>query len=120
MGRLENMPWLRKMTNLFTSWVISRMIHQKVYDTQCGYRLMRVEAVRDLKLRTHKYDTESEMLVLAGKEGYRITNVPIKTIYSGQRSFINPVLDSLRFFGVVFRYLFKKTKHRKQNVSEKQ
>ena len=112
MDRFENMPWLRKETNLFTSRVISRMIGQKVYDTQCGYRLIRLAAMQNLKLRTHKYDTESEMLVLAGKKGYKIANVKIKTIYSGQTSFINPIKDSLRFFGVVFRHLFMKTKWR--------
>jgi len=115
MDRIENMPWLRKVTNQFTSWAISRMIGQPVYDTQCGYRLVRLDAMRNLKLRTHKYDTESEMLVLAGKKGYKIANVTIKTIYSGQPSFINPVKDSLRFFGVVFRYIFMKTRRRTNN-----
>jgi len=117
MGHIENMPWLRKVTNQFTSWVISRMIGQQVHDTQCGYRLMRMETIGALKLKTHKYDTESEMLLLAGKRGYRIANVPIKTIYSGQKSFINPVTETLRFFRLVFRYLFvKKGLGRTKNV----
>ena len=113
MEHTGDMPWSRKMTNLFTSWVISSMIGQKVYDTQCGFRLMRLQALSNLDLKTRRYDTESEMLILAGKLGCRIANIPIKTIYSGQTSFINPVRDTLRFFGVVFRYLFMKTRPKK-------
>jgi len=114
MNYTQTMPWDRKITNLFSSWMITKMIGQNVYDTQCGFRLMRLDALARLKLKTHRYDTESEMLVSAGKLGYKIANVPIKTIYSGQRSFINPVLDSLRFFGVVFRYLFMRTRQKKE------
>jgi glycosyltransferase involved in cell wall biosynthesis len=113
MEHTGDMPWVRKVTNMFTSWVISSMIGQKVYDTQCGFRLMRLEAFSSMDLKTRRYDTESEMLILAGKLGHKIANTPIKTIYSGQTSFINPVVDTLRFFGVVFRYLFMKTRRKK-------
>jgi glycosyltransferase involved in cell wall biosynthesis len=96
-----NMPWLRKRTNEFTSWVVSRMAGTHIPDSQNGYRLFRVTCLRGLRLRTTRYDTESEILVRLARRGCRIAAAPVSTIYGTQKSSIRPLLDTYRFFRLV-------------------
>ncbi|MBD3296523.1 MAG: glycosyltransferase [Candidatus Omnitrophica bacterium] len=100
----KNMPPLRFWTNKFTSWVVSGICGQIVPDTQCGYRLIRVEVLRDVYLMTEKYDIESEMLIQAARKGVKITSARIQTIYGDEESQIHPVKDAIRFFKLIFKH----------------
>ena len=99
----DNMPWLRKRTNEFTSWVISRVAGARIPDSQTGYRLFDAEVLRSVKLESRRYDMESEILIRAARQGYRIASVPISTIYHDEESSINPFVDTFRFFRLVWR-----------------
>lgn len=103
MGDLENMPWLRRITNRIMSWVISWLIKQHIPDTQCGFRLIKTEVLKNIKLFSCRYEIESEILIAAGKKGYRISSVPIRTIYQDESSCINPVIDTIRFLKLILR-----------------
>lgn len=103
MGNLEKMPFVRLITNRFISWLISRIIHQNIPDSQCGFRLIKREVLEQINLRTSKFDTESEVLFLASDLGFTIGSVPIKTVYSGEKSKINPMIDTIRFLRLVLR-----------------
>jgi glycosyltransferase involved in cell wall biosynthesis len=100
----RTMPPLRFWTNKFTSWVISGICGQIVPDTQCGYRLIRVEVLRNVNLMTDKYDIESEMLIQAARKGVKITSARIQTIYGDEESQIHPVKDTIRFFKLIFKH----------------
>jgi glycosyltransferase involved in cell wall biosynthesis len=106
MARTENMPWIRKKTNQFTSWVISRLAGQDIPDSQNGYRLYRTACFKGLKLKTKRYDSESEILVRMARRGYRIGSAPITTVYGDETSSINPFVDTGRFFRLVFMLMF--------------
>jgi glycosyltransferase involved in cell wall biosynthesis len=96
-----NMPWVRKRTNEFTSWVVSRMAGTRIPDSQNGYRLFRVACLRGLQLRTTRYDTESEILVRLARRGCTVGAAPVSTIYGTEKSSIRPLLDTYRFFRLV-------------------
>ena len=102
----KTMPWVRIATNKFMSWLISNLAKQRIPDSQCGFRLIKKEVLQKLNLVTNKYELESELLIKGARLGYKIQSVPIKTIYSSERSRINPVLDTLRFFRFVFREIW--------------
>lgn len=104
MGDTRDMPQVRLLTNRFTSWMASKLARQKLPDSQCGYRLVRRSVLPNLKLATSRYDTETEMLIQAGRAGHKITSVPIRTIYGGQISRIHPVRDTVQFFKLVGRF----------------
>ena len=106
MGEVKDMPWLRYMTNRFTSKIISALVKQKIDDTQCGYRLIKREVLRKVKLTTAHYDTESELLIKAGRSGFKIISVSIKTIYRKEKSKINRMVDTGRFFRLMWRSLW--------------
>jgi glycosyltransferase involved in cell wall biosynthesis len=101
----KEMPAIRCWTNRFTSWVTGKLARQRVPDSQCGYRLVAREVLPDLKFSTARFETETEMLILAGRAGHRIVSVPIRTIYEpGRVSRIRPWQDTIRFFKLAKKY----------------
>jgi glycosyltransferase involved in cell wall biosynthesis len=106
MGGMEGMPFHRRMTNMFTSAVVSARAGTRIDDSQSGYRLIESGLLREIELETSRFETESEILMKAARRGARISSVPIRTIYADERSKINPVRDTIRFFVLVFRSLF--------------
>lgn len=104
--RRKDMPLIRILTNKLMSWFISSLAKQKIPDTQCGFRLIKKEVLKKIDLRTRKYETESEIIIKAARLGFKIESVPIKTIYQGEKSQINPVIDTLRFINFIFRELW--------------
>ena len=69
----DNMPWLRKRTNEFTSWVISSIAGAQIPDSQNGYRLFDTKVLRTVQLE------------------------------SDEVSSINPFVDTGRFIRLVWR-----------------
>lgn len=104
MARVDNMPFIRVLTNTFMSWLISRICRQTIPDSQCGFRLIKKEVLQKTRLSTRKFETESEILFETAKLGYRILSVPVKTIYSSENSHIKPVRDTIRFFKFIQKY----------------
>jgi glycosyltransferase involved in cell wall biosynthesis len=102
----KGMPGVRFVTNKVMSGLISLACRQKIYDTQCGYRLIRTEVLRNIQLSSTAFEIESEVLIKASQKGYRIVSVPIRTIYSNERSKINPFFDTVRFFVYIIREMF--------------
>src|SRR3989338_1111228 len=91
------MPRLRVITNRLMSRLLSKKTGQHIPDTQCGFRFIRTGLLAKMQLSTSRYEIESEMLIQAARLGSRIDSIPIKSIYSGQASRINPFVDTLRF-----------------------
>ncbi|MFH2050937.1 MAG: glycosyltransferase family 2 protein [bacterium] len=106
MDRTADMPWVRKMTNLFTSWVVSRLAGCRIPDSQNGFRLYRVACLEDVRIKATRYDAESEILVRLARRGYRIGSAPVTTVYGDEKSSINPLVDTGRFFRLVARLIF--------------
>ncbi len=106
MRNSKGMPGVRFVTNKVMSGLISFVCRQKIYDTQCGYRLIRTDVLRNIQLSSTAFEIESEVLIKASKKRYHIVSVPIKTIYSNERSKINPFFDTIRFFIYIVREMF--------------
>jgi len=104
MSDLRTMPFVRKMTNRYMSWQISRACGQHIPDTQCGFRMIHRQVIPHLFLESENYDYETEMLLIASRHGYRITSVPVSTVYGEEVSKIHPVRDTIRFFKLMSRY----------------
>jgi len=110
MSRTKEMPRLRLATNMLMSWLISWASGQNIPDTQCGFRLIKQEVIKKLALGTTKYETESEVLIKASRLGFRIESVSIKTVYAGEKSQINPFVDTFRFLRFIIKEVWT-TKH---------
>lgn len=104
MSDISKMPFVRKLTNKYMSWKISRLCGQPIPDTQCGFRMIHRDVVPHLFCESNAYDYETEMLLIAAREGFKIAAVPVSTVYSDEKSKIHPVRDTIRFFKLIARY----------------
>ncbi len=103
MEQNQSMPWLRKRTNEVMSLIVSGLAAQRIPDSQSGFRLIDARVLRDIRLESNRYDMESEILIKAGRLGYPVVSVPISTVYHDEDSSIDPVVDTLRFFKLLWR-----------------
>jgi glycosyltransferase involved in cell wall biosynthesis len=103
----EQMPASRYHANRLGSCVLSWFVGVPLRDTQCGFRVFRVEALRGLRLRASGYDIETEMLVKIRRRGGRLASVPVTAVYGNERSKLRPVRDTTRtcFLAVYYRFL---------------
>ena len=106
MAKPHSMPWLRIATNKFMSWFISCLAGQAIPDTQCGFRLIKKEALQKLELKTRNYEIESEMIIKAARQGFKVESINITTVYRNEKSRINPFVDTLRFISYISRELW--------------
>jgi glycosyltransferase involved in cell wall biosynthesis len=104
MSDVSAMPFVRQLTNRYMSWQISRVCKQRVSDSQCGFRLIHRDVIPHLFCESNNYDYETEMLFIAAKQGFRISSVPVSTVYGEEISKIHPVRDTIRFFKLLSRY----------------
>jgi len=112
MGKAGNMPLVRRLTNKIMSFILSFIVRQKIPDSQCGYRLIKRKVLETVRLNSSNYEIDSELLLEANKAGFKIDSIPVKTIYGGQKSCINPLVDTLRFFKLIFRFFRVPGKHK--------
>ena len=91
------MPRHRRFNNWLVSSVGSVLCGQEVKDFQSGFRLIRTEVLRSVKLHTERYETESELLIKAGRIGFKIQSIPINTIYNAEVSNIKPLREMWLF-----------------------
>lgn len=116
MGSSEPMPFLRRQVNRWMSRRLSRWAGRPLPDTQCGFRLIRLDAWSKLELQCSHFEVESEMLLAAIAAGFQVEFVPIRSIYRGEHSKINPVKDTLRWFKwVCSLHLQSRRKSRRSN-----
>ncbi len=96
------MPWHRRFSNASTTWLVSRLAGQPVFDAQCGYRAYCLEAI-DVLPPAGRFEWEAEALILAARAGYAIESIPVRTVYAGEGSHMNLVRDTLRFLRMAGR-----------------
>jgi glycosyltransferase involved in cell wall biosynthesis len=103
----DRMPASRYHANRIGSRVLSWFVGVPVQDTQCGFRVFRVDALRPLQLMATGYEIETEMLVKVRRRGGRVASVPVTAVYAGQKSKLRPLPDTTRtcFLAVYYRYL---------------
>ena len=104
----KNMPLDRKLTNMFMSLLTSLICGQKIPDTQCGFRLLKKEALKNIKIECSRFEVESEILIKASRIGTKVLSVPIDTLYKREESQINPFWDTWRFIIFLIKLPFMK------------
>ena len=96
------MPPVRRLGNLFGRRSFSWALGRKVRDNQSGYRLIRRRLMDALLDSTEVgFEFEVEMIVVCVVSGYELDGVPIRTIYGGETSHINPLAHIVNFTRLV-------------------
>jgi glycosyltransferase involved in cell wall biosynthesis len=105
MLNLESMPLIRRWTNQFMSRQIGRICKLPIPDSQCGFRLARKELLPVLLMApSNRFEFESESIIMAARRGFRLSFVPIQTIYTHQHSKIQPLQDTVRYLRLIRKY----------------
>ena len=108
----KGMPLTRWITNNLMSFLISLICWRNIPDSQCGFRLIKRKALKELNPISSNYEIESETIIEAHYKGIKIKFIPIQTIYAKQASQISPVIDTIRFFRFILKifcpFLFNK------------
>jgi glycosyltransferase involved in cell wall biosynthesis len=105
MRHAKTMPWLRRLVNRSSSFALSRITGARITDCHSGYRLVRTRVWQSVKPESPRFDAEPELLIGAAQRGFTISEVPIRTIYRGEKSEISPSLDAWMFIKRAFRAL---------------
>lgn len=97
MTDLRSMPRIRRFVNSWMSEMISRFCKTPIPDSQCGFRMVRLNAWNRLQFFSDHFEIESEMIVRFLKAGHTIDFVPVQTRYGSECSKIRPLRDTLRW-----------------------
>lgn len=95
----------RRAANRFSAWTIAMMAGATVTDSQSGYRFYSRALLERVTLRADGFDMESEVIVRAGRAGFRIVTIPIALgfVNGVSTSHYKPVRDSVRIAWTVFK-----------------
>jgi glycosyltransferase involved in cell wall biosynthesis len=96
-----NVPWRSRVGNTMTRYLFSVLTAQSPHDTQTGLRGLRRDVLPLLLcVPGARYEFEMRMLVCLYRAGFRVTELPIATVYEdGNRtSHFRPVRDSARIY----------------------
>ena len=106
--RKDATPAARFYSNVIGSAILSRFIGARVADSQSGFRLIRADLLRSLRLTGTGYEIETEMLIKLVRAGAVVERVTVRRLqYEGARSNIRPFRDTARtcLLAVRYRYL---------------
>ncbi len=97
-----DMPFPRRCSNILTSRILSGFLHTKIEDSQSGYRLIRTNLLKKIKLISKNYQLETEIIIKAVKAGFKVGFVPIKVIYGPKfNTSIKGWVDTFRWIRLV-------------------
>ncbi|HUQ79549.1 MAG TPA: glycosyltransferase family 2 protein [Gemmatimonadaceae bacterium] len=103
--RSSAMPAARRLTNRLSAAAVGRCIGRPVADAQSGYRAIRAHVISAVAPRGDRYEFETEFLILAARQGFQITFVPVPTRYPQLvPSQFRLVRDSARIVGTLWRF----------------
>ena len=101
-------PKINRIGNKLFNNLTRYLTGVNISDSQSGFRAIRTSLIKRMKLRSHGYEVESEMLVKALKISARVAETPIsfdqRTV---GRSKLDPFRDGARIlFVIIASYLF--------------
>lgn len=83
---ISTMPLHRRFSNKITSFLLSKKLGIEIKDSQCGFRAYRLEVLEKVRTIFSGFEAESEMIVKAARNNFKIKFIDIPTIYGNQKS----------------------------------
>lgn len=81
-GSVVRRPWWRSLLGVVFRVCVHLLVPVHVSDTQCGGKAYTAEAAKDLfrRSRLEGFTFDAEVLFLAGRAGYRVTEIPFRLV----------------------------------------
>ncbi len=90
LNKMNRMPVQRILSNKITSFLLSIKTKQKILDSQCGFRAYRTKVLNSILPSFTGFEAESEIILNAAKNNFRIAFVYVPTIYNNGKSKMRP------------------------------
>jgi glycosyltransferase involved in cell wall biosynthesis len=98
LGEPKGMPFHKRVGNKMLSALTSIVCGRKITDSQSGFRAYSRKVLETVMHEAPDYAWASEILTLACEKGFRVKEVPIKTIYFKRRFRGASILDGAKIF----------------------
>lgn len=102
LGDMSRMPKQRILSNLLTSFFLSKKTGVKILDSQSGFRAYKTAILQRIIPNYKGFEAESEILVNAARSGCTIGFVDIPTIYADEKSKMRAMQAISGFIKVLF------------------
>lgn len=111
----EEMPFVRKLSNLITTQALRVLFKVPITDSQSGYRAFRRKVLESIQIRDEGFAAETEILIDARRAGFEISEVPIATNYGEEESKIRARRDIARWLVTLTKNLRPQPRFVRQN-----
>jgi glycosyltransferase involved in cell wall biosynthesis len=99
----SQIPIVRRTSNTIGRITFSWALGRTVRDNQSGYRLISRRLMETMLISEEQgFQFEVEMIVVCVRQGFHLCSVPIRTIYAGESSHIQPLRHVLEFMRMLF------------------
>lgn len=105
----DDVPPKSKFGNNMTSFVFKFVCGLNISDTQTGLRAIPLKFLPLFsKVKGERFEYETNMLLEFKNSNIDFVQVPIETVYIEENAstHFNPIKDSLKIYGVIFKYIF--------------
>ena len=92
--------FLRALGNYVIATGISMRFDQRISDAENGFRAIRADVARSLRLRENLHTIEQEMIIKTLRRGYRLVEV------SRTNTFVSTAHRSIRLRRVAWRFVY--------------
>lgn len=114
----HRIPLVRRVANTLGRWSLSWALGQPVRDNQSGYRLISRRLLEaTLTSEERGFEFEVEMIVTCMLCGFALEWVPIRTIYAGEKSHINPWYHFVHFSRMVWQTRQRVRRAKQKNLA---
>lgn len=96
----KKQPWYRILLSRAANFVIQAFLIDGIKDTQCGFKMLRYEAAKDIfsRMKVDGFGFDMELLALAEVLDYRVEELPVSW-FDSPNSRVRPVRAALRTLG---------------------
>ena len=105
----KDVPFKSRFGNNMTSFVFKFACGLNISDTQTGLRAIPRQYLELFdKVKGERFEYETNMLLEFKQSHIDFVEVPIETVYIEENAstHFNPIKDSLKIYGVIFKFLF--------------
>jgi len=81
LGNRDGLSFYKKFLNTIASKICGLFAGIEVLDSESGFRLYRVEAVKNISFLSYEYGWASENIIRLARKGLSILFIPIKTVW---------------------------------------
>ncbi|WP_457591438.1 dolichyl-phosphate beta-glucosyltransferase [Geoglobus sp.] len=105
-GSETKRPFVRELPSRVYNLLVRLMLGSKIRDHQCGFKAFKRDVILELgrKVKDNHWFWDTELLVLAQREGLRIREIPVRWEHGGE-SKVNVLRDSAYMFRSILRML---------------